>query len=98
MLRSLHDYIGHTVRHNGQTCRLIEILEDGPAMVFACPGQPPVLQANQHGEVGRHAPRTWTVPILSELGHDLHPVAKEVFPAEIHADLLETLLKARAQS
>lgn len=98
MIKSLHQYIGSTIEHEGTTCQLIEILEAEQSLVFVCPTAAPVIQANQHGEAGRHAPQTWTVPLLSSIGNDLHPVAKQVFPTAVHADLLDTLLKARAQS
>ena len=98
MINQLHQYIGNSIEHEGRICQLIEILEAEQSLVFVCPSAAPVIQANQHGEAGRHAPQTWTVPLLSSIGDDLHPVTKQVFPASIHADLLTALLKARAQS
>ena len=92
MINTLHQYIGSTIEHEGQTCELIEILEAEQSLVFVCRHAAPVLQANQHGEAGRHAPQTYTVPLLSSIGNDLHPVAKQVFPASIHADLLAALI------
>ncbi|MDQ1362616.1 MAG: hypothetical protein QG652_476 [Pseudomonadota bacterium] len=92
MINRLHQFIGNSIEHEGKTCRLIEILETEQAMVFVCPGVAPVIQANQHGEAGRHAPQIWTVPLLSSIGNDLHPVAKQVFPASFHAELLAILL------
>lgn len=92
MISRLHQYVGNSIEHDGKICRLIEILEAEQALVFVCPSAAPVIQANQHGEAGRHAPETWTVPMLSSIGNDLHPVAKQVFPASIHAELLATLL------
>ena len=92
MIDKLHIYIGNSIEHEGKTCQLIEILEAEQAMVFMCPSARPVLQANQHGEGGRHAPETYTIPLLSTIGQELHPVAKQKFPASLHAELLAGLL------
>jgi len=97
MLTQLHKYIGACIQHDGKTCRLIEILETEQALVFVCPETAPVIQANQHGEAGRHAPQTYTVPMLSSIGNELHPVAKQVFPASLHAELLAALLDSKQQ-
>jgi hypothetical protein len=95
MLNTLHQYIGRSIEHEGQTCELIEILEAEQSLVFVCRDAAPVLQANQHGEAGRHAPQTYTVPLLSAIGQELHPVARQIFPAGLHAELLASLLQSR---
>lgn len=95
MINRLHQFIGNSIEHDGKTCRLIEILEAEQALVFVCPNTAPVIQTNQHGEAGRHAPQTYTVPLLSSIGNDLHPVAKQVFPASLHAELLAALLGSK---
>ena len=92
MIDRLHTFIGSTIEHEGKTCQLIEILQAEQSMVFVCPSAQPVLQANQHGEAGRHVPQTYTVPMLSSIGNELHPVAKQIFPANLHAALLAALL------
>ena len=93
MIEQLQQYIGNTIEHENKTCRLIEILEAEQSLVFICPNTAPVLQANQHGEAGRHAPEIYTVPMLSSIGNDLHPVAKQIFPASLHAAMLAALLR-----
>jgi hypothetical protein len=95
MINTLHQFIGNCIEHEGQSCCLIEILEAEQALVFICPGAAPIVQANQHGEAGRHAPQTWTVPMLSSIGNDLHPVAKQVFPVQIHNELLARLIQTK---
>jgi hypothetical protein len=95
MINRLHQYIGSTIEHEGQTCELIEILEAEQSLVFVCRHAAPVLQANQHGEAGRHAPQTYTVPLLSAIGQELHPVARQIFPANLHAELLASLLRTQ---
>lgn len=95
MIDILHQYIGSTLEHEGQTCELIEILEAEQALVFVCRRAAPVLQANQHGEAGRHAPQTYTVPLLSTVGQELHPVARQIIPASLHAELLASLLSTK---
>ena len=93
MIEQLQQYIGNTIEHENKTCRLIEILEAEQSLVFMCPNAAPVLQANQHGEAGRHAPEIYTVSMLSSIGNDLHPVAKQIFPASLHAAMLAALLR-----
>jgi len=94
MLDHLQLYIGCEITYKGTRCQLIEVLEDGPALVFMCLEHTTTIQSDQHGGAHRRVHETHTVPCLSEIHEDLHPVVKEVFPDEIHADLLSFLLNA----
>ena len=64
-LRSL---IGRQVHHQGQLCQIIEILEDGPALILQEIAQHPTIQPDQHGEAHRRVPATITVPVLDKDG------------------------------
>jgi len=92
MLDHLQQYIGCKITYKGKRCQLIEVLEDGPALVFMCLEKETTIQSDQHGGAHRRIHETHTVPCLSEIHDDLHPVVKEVLPIEIHADLLSFLL------
>ncbi len=71
-LPQLRGMIGTEVRHRGMTCRVIEVLEDGPALVLQNVNQRS-LQADQFGEPHRHVPDTYTVPVLGADRRFLHP-------------------------
>ena len=94
MLDHLQQYIGCETTYKGKRCQLIEILEDGPALVLVCLEHYTTIQSDQHGGAHRRVHETHTVPCLSDIHEDLHPVVKEVLPDHIHADLLSFLLSA----
>ena len=91
MIRQLHQYIGCEITYEGTRCQLIEILEDGPSLVFLNMEHSTTIQSDQHGSAHRKVQKTYTIPFLSDIHDDLHPVAKEVLPDEIHAELLAFL-------
>jgi hypothetical protein len=64
-LPALRALIGRETRHGLQRCRVIEVLEDGPALVLACADDTTEIQPNQHGEANRRVPKTVTVPVLT---------------------------------
>lgn len=80
MIKELYQYIGQTIVFDGKRCQLIEILEDGPSLVFTCPGQKASIQANQHGEASRRTPDSYTVPLMSSVEQGLHPAARALIP------------------
>jgi hypothetical protein len=63
-LDALRDMIGLRVLHGGRTCEVIEVLEEGPALVLQCCDQDSVIQADQYGEAHRRAPETHVVSVL----------------------------------
>lgn len=71
-LERLRDCIGHELVFEGQRCRIIELLEDGPALVLACDTRAPEIQANQYGDATRRVDRTRTVSVLNADGNDYH--------------------------
>ncbi|QKT04854.1 hypothetical protein HUS23_14055 [Ectothiorhodospiraceae bacterium 2226] len=58
--------IGRRVRHQGQDCQIIEVLDDGPTLILQ--GDDAVIQANRFGEAHRRVPHTYTVPVCDEHG------------------------------
>ena len=89
MLQALYQYIGHTIVFDGKRCQLVEVLEQGPALVFLCPDEIGSIQANQHGDAGRRTPNHYTVPLISELGDQLHPAAQALIPVDQQQALLD---------
>jgi len=69
----LRELIGLKVRHQGSQWEIIEILEDGPALVLRDCEMHTVIQADQHGEAHRRVPSTTTIPLFDQDGNDLNP-------------------------
>lgn len=71
-LNQLRQMIGLHVRHEGLTCTVIEVLEDGPSLVLQVLGRSSTIQTNQYGNPNRRVPVTYTVPVLTEERDALH--------------------------
>ncbi len=61
----LRDAIGQRVRFHNVVYEIIEILEDGPALVLQDCEQHTSIQPDQHGEAHRRVPQTLTLPVLT---------------------------------
>lgn len=72
-LERLRACIGRELDFEGHHCRVIEVLEDGPALVLSCETAAAVIQPNQHGDATRRVPRTRTVPVMNAEGTALNP-------------------------
>lgn len=69
----LRGLVGNHVEYQGHTCRVVEILDDGPALVLQDEQEPgPEFQSDQFGGPRRRVPRTYTVPVLTEDGNQFH--------------------------
>lgn len=71
-LEQLRTCIGRELEFDGQHCRIIELLEDGPALVLACATSSSVIQPNQYGDATRRVDQTRTVKVLNEDGETYH--------------------------
>lgn len=83
-MEQLRCLIGSRVQYEDTLCEVIEVLEDGPALILQYIEEHVVIQADQHGEAHRRVPTTVTVPILNSDGHHFHPTF-------LHLNLLEEL-------
>lgn len=70
-LTDLREMIGTRVRFESQYWEIVEVLEDGPAIILQDYNQHTIIQADQHGEAHRHVPSTRTVPIFASDGESL---------------------------
>jgi len=61
----IRSMIGLQVKHHQVYCRVVEILEDGPAIILEDMEQHSSIQADQHGEAHRRVPQTYTIEVLS---------------------------------
>lgn len=64
-LNHLRTMIGLHVHYRGVHCVVLEILEDGPAIVLEDREQHTNIQPDQHGEAHRKVPRTYTIHIYN---------------------------------
>ncbi len=69
----LRELIGLKVRHQGSQWEIIEILEDGPALVLRDCEMHTVIQPDQHGEAHRRVPTTTTIPLFDPDSNELSP-------------------------
>lgn len=90
MIKLLYDLIGEKIIHNNQQCVLIEVLEDGPHLVFQCESGKEI-QCDQHGNAHRKSLPTYTIHCLNEGKTDLHPVLNSLLSEEQHKHLLEII-------
>jgi hypothetical protein len=74
----LRDLIGSRLRYQGQSCRIIEVLEPGPVLILQCENTDGVIQPNQYGDATRRVPRTINLPVLNEDGDDFHPEFRQL--------------------
>lgn len=83
IIKQLNSWIGRVVRFQDAIYEIIEVLEDGPALVLQDAQQHTTIQPDQHGEAHRRVPHTCTVhiPIINE--HiDLTEAGIELLPVE----------------
>lgn len=70
--------VGQYVTYQGRIYAVIEILEDGPALVLQACDERRVIQANQHGEANRCVTQTLTVTLLNGRGDGYNPLLPEL--------------------
>lgn len=67
----LRTLIGLKVRHQGELCVVVEVLESPPALVLSC-GTPATLHADIHGRPWEYGQVHRVVPVLSADGTGLN--------------------------
>jgi hypothetical protein len=72
-LAQLRGMIGLRVRYQDAHWQVIEVLEDGPALVLEDVDESRVPQADQYGEAFRWVPHRVTVAVLDPGHRELHP-------------------------
>ena len=63
-VENLRNLIGREVDYGGCCCQVIEILEDGPALILQHKESLTNIQPDQHGEAHRKVPSIITIPVL----------------------------------
>lgn len=74
--------------------RVIEVLRDGPSLILSHLEDDSNLQESLYGQARRRTAKTFQVPVRSEVGERLHPVAQAFLDANeqtlIHSLLFTT--------
>ncbi|MEJ2361482.1 MAG: hypothetical protein P8Z75_08650 [Gammaproteobacteria bacterium] len=70
-LSQLRGMIGQRVIYQGQTCLVIEVLEQDTELVLQIEEQH-TIQPDQYGEARRVVPGTITIPVLTQDKTELH--------------------------
>ena len=78
----LRGLIGLKVIYQNQPWEIIEILEDGPALVLQDSQMHQVIQPDQFGEAHRRVPPTVTIPVFTLDKTELHPSFLSLDPEE----------------
>ena len=74
ILQQLRKLIGQQVVHQGVCCRIIEILENEPALVLQATGPREGIQDNQYGDPHRRVAEVYTIPLFDlECAGEIHP-------------------------
>lgn len=69
----LRALIGQCVTYREAVCEIVEVLEDGPALVLRRTGGATVIQPNQYGDASRRVPQTYTIPVFAPESCEPHP-------------------------
>jgi len=91
MNSQLHNLIGQKITQNNKLCMLIEVIDEGPLLVFQCQSKKEI-QHDQHGNAKRRSLPTFTINCLNEFKTDLHPTLKALLNAHQQKQILSELL------
>lgn len=93
----LRPLLGREALVEGRRVQAVDLIADNgqglPALVLREMDGPRVVQLDAHGDPRRRTPRTWTLPLCSELRHAIHPVVGH-FLQEDERQALEDGLRA----
>lgn len=83
MLTTIHPeklkpLLGQTVRYQGMTCEVIEILANPPALVLQGHQERKVIQPTQYGDAGDWIAETFTVALLNSRCDGFNPDLPEL--------------------
>ena len=87
MVQLLAPLIGIRGRYGGRVLELVEVLAEGPQVALLDTSSSPGIQANQYGDPLTRQPRILTLPVVSEVEADVHPVLRALLPEKTLAEL-----------
>jgi len=81
MMHLLSQLIGREAMVDGRHVRVVDVLREHESLVLSEVGTER-MQESLYGQARRRAPRHFQVPLRSELGKQLHPVARALLSHE----------------
>ena len=90
----LNILIGRCIEYDGVFCQVIDVLSEGPAIVLLMHDEKEI-QTTQYGDASRHAPKTYTFPLVNDKTKEIHSLVQELLNADELAAVRE-LLKLRS--
>ena len=90
MMHRLSLLIGREALIEGRHVRVVDVLRENESLVLSELGNER-MQESIYGQARRRAPRHFQAPLRSELGKQLHPVARALLSEEEHARFLALL-------
>lgn len=69
-VEQLRGLIGLQVIHQGENCRVIEVIEESLSIVVGHEDRDPTIQSDQHGHANRRVPQTTIIPVLNSSGDE----------------------------
>lgn len=91
LLQLAHDLIGVRGVYRGREFTLIEVMDSGPSVVLEPNETDNVVQNTAQGEAKRFAQSNYTIPFLSPVDGDIHPVLQGFLGEDIVNVLRESL-------
>lgn len=97
-VRLLEPLIGIRGRHSGRLLELVDVLRDGPAVALMDRSAAPCIQTNQYGDPVTRQARVVTLPVVSELEADAHPVLRSLLPEGVLEELRASIVACRSKA
>lgn len=66
----LRGLINLRIIHQGEYCRVIEVIEENLSIVVEHEERDPTIQSDQHGHASRKVPQTAIIPVLNSTGDE----------------------------
>ena len=76
---------------DGRALELIDVLTEGPQVALLDASSAPRIQANQYGDPLTRQPRVLTLPVVSAVEADAHPVLRALLPEAILEELRQRI-------
>jgi hypothetical protein len=83
--------IGIRGQYGGRVLELVEVLAEGPRVALLDTSSAPRIQTNQYGDPLTRQQRVMTLPVVSEVENDVHPVLLALLPEAILSELRQLI-------
>ena len=74
IMRFAREMIGAKIRHNGQACTVIEVLEDKLTLIIEADLPSKMIQSDAYGNARREMRTLYSIPLLNDTANALHPL------------------------